>query len=121
MSGGVAGATELEEQVDDVLAVLDAAGSDQPVLVSIAEGCALAVLVAASHPERVRALVLITPTPRVVRGPGYEWAQSVEERDAIVDAVVRHWGSGSPEQPWGAFAGDDEQRRRCSRATSVWR
>ena len=33
-------------------AVLDAAGSEQPVLVSIAEGCALAVLFAASHPER---------------------------------------------------------------------
>ena len=76
------------------------------MLLSIAEGCALAVLFAASHPELVRALVLITPTPRVVRGPGYEWAQSVEERDAIVAAVVEHWGSGSPEQPWGAFAGD---------------
>ena len=60
----------------------------------------------------MRALVLITPTPRVVRGPGYEWAQSVEERDAIVEAVVEHWGSDSPEQPWGAFAGDDERRRR---------
>jgi pimeloyl-ACP methyl ester carboxylesterase len=112
MSGGVAGATPLEEQIDDVRAVLDAAGSEQPALISIAEGCALAVLFAASHPSLVRALVLITPTPRVVRGPGYEWAQSVEERDAIVHAVVEHWGSGSPDQPWGAFAGQDEERRR---------
>ncbi len=112
MSGGIAGATPLEEQVDDVLAVIDAVGSEQPVLVSIAEGCALAVLFAASHPDLVRALVLITPTPRVVRGPGYEWAQSVEERDAVIEAVVEHWGSGSPKQPWGAFAGEDQQRRR---------
>jgi class 3 adenylate cyclase len=112
MSGGVGGATPLEEQIDDVRAVLEAAGSDQPAVVSIAEGCALAVLFAASHPDVVRALVLITPTPRVVRGPGYEWAQSVEERAAWVQAVVKHWGSSSPEQPWGGFAGQDEQRRR---------
>jgi class 3 adenylate cyclase len=112
MSGGVAGATPLEEQIDDVRAVLEAAGSDQPALISIAEGCALAVLFAASHPDLVRALVLITPTPRVVRGPGYEWAQSVEERTEWVQAVVEHWGSSSPEQPWGAFAGQDEPRRR---------
>ena len=75
---------------------------------SNAEGCALAVLFAASHPELVRALVLINPTPRVVRGPGYEWAQSVEERDAVVRAVVEHWGTGAPEQPWGAFAGEGD-------------
>jgi class 3 adenylate cyclase len=112
MSGGVAGATPLEEQIDDVLAVIEAAGSKQPVLVSNSEGCALAVLFAASHPDLVRALVLITPTPRVVRGPGYEWAQSVEERDAVVAAVVEHWGSGSPEQPWGAYAGEGEPARR---------
>src|SRR5437879_13083174 len=65
MSGGIAGATPLEEQVDDVRAVLEAAGSDRPALISFAEGCALAVLVAASHPPLVHALVLLTPTPRV--------------------------------------------------------
>src|SRR5450631_3029212 len=93
MSGGIAGATPLEEQIDDVRTVLEASGSAQPAVISIAEGCALAALFAASHPNLVRALVLITPTPRVVRGPGYEWAQSVEERTAIVHAVVEHWSS----------------------------
>ncbi len=112
MSGGIAGATPLEEQIDDVRAVLDAAGSDHPALISIAEGCALAVLFAASHPDLVRALVLITPTPRVVRGPGYEWAQSVDERRAMVQTVVEYWASSSPKQPWGGFVGQDEQRRR---------
>src|SRR5436309_756587 len=51
MSGGMAGATPLEEQIDDVRAVLDAARSEQPALISIAEGCGLAVLFAASHPD----------------------------------------------------------------------
>lgn len=112
MSGGIAGATPLEEQIDDVRAVLGAAGSRQPAVISIAEGCALAVLFAASHPGAVRALALITPTPRVVRGPDYEWAQSVAERAAWAEAVVRHWGSSSSEQPWAGFAGQDEQCRR---------
>ena len=112
MSGGIAGATPLEEQIDDVRAVLEASGSNQPAVITISEGCALAVLFAASHPDLVRALVLITPTPRVVRGPGYEWAQSVEERAAWAEAVVTYWGSSSTDQPWGAFAGDDEERRR---------
>jgi class 3 adenylate cyclase len=112
MSGGIAGATPLEEQIDDVRAVLEAAGSDQPAPISIAEGCALAVLFAASHPDLVRALVLITPMPRLVRGPGYEWARSVEERAAMVQAVVEHWGSSSTEQPWGGAAGQDQERRR---------
>jgi pimeloyl-ACP methyl ester carboxylesterase len=57
MSGGIAGATPLEEQIDDVRAMLDTAGSDQPALISFAEGCALAVLFATSQPHVVRALV----------------------------------------------------------------
>lgn len=112
MSGGIPGATPLEEQIDDVRAVLDAAGASQPAVISIAEGCALAVLFAASHPDLTRALVLITPTPRTVRGSGYEWAQSVGERDAWAGRVVEHWGTASPEHPW-AFAGDQEERRRA--------
>ena len=112
MSDGSAGATPLEEQIDDVRAVIDAVGCEQPALISTAEGCALATLFAALHPERVRALVLLTPLPRLVRGPGYGWAQTVEERDAVVRTIIEHWGSASAEQPWSVFAGGDEQLRR---------
>lgn len=111
MSGGIAGATPLEEQIDDVRAVLADAGSRQPAVVSIAEGCGLAVLFAASHPDAVRALALITPTPRVVRGPGYEWAQSIEDRAAWAGRVVKYWGTNSSEHPWSQLAGQDEERR----------
>ncbi len=119
MSGGVAGATLLEEQIDDVRAVLDATGAEQPVLLSIAEGCALAVLFAACHPDLVRALVLITPTPRVVSGPGYEWAPSVEQRGAMVQGVVEHWGSSSPEHPWGPSQVRTSSDDASKRVTSV--
>jgi class 3 adenylate cyclase len=112
MSDGVAGATPLEEQIDDVRAVMGAVGSEQPVLLSTHEGCALAALFAASYPTHVRALVLLVPLPRLVRGRGYEWAQTVEQRNALVDAIVEHWGSSSPQNPWTFSCGDDEQRRR---------
>ena len=97
MSDGLAGATPLEGQVDDVLAVLDAVGARQPALVSTLEGCSLATMFSASHPDLVRAQVMLTPNPRPVRGPDYEWAQSAEERELRVRRTVEHWGEDSPE------------------------
>lgn len=45
----------------------------------------------------VRAQVMLTPNPRPVTGPGYEWAPTVEERDVRVKSMVEHWGSNSPD------------------------
>ena len=117
MSDGTPGAASLEEQIDDVRAVLDAVGSEQPVLVSIMEGCALAAVFAASHPDVVRALVMVTPTPRLVWAPDYEWAQTAAERDQLVAALVEHWGSDSPLNPWiqNTDVHDDESRRAYAR------
>jgi class 3 adenylate cyclase len=113
MSDGIAGATPLEEQIDDVQAVIDAVGSEQPVLTSYLEGCGLTALFAASHPDLVRALVLVSPQPRLVAGPGYEWAPSVEQRAAIVHDIVESWGTDSPANPLAALVGgQDEQLRR---------
>lgn len=93
MSDGLAGSASLEEQVDDVRAVMDSAGSEEAVLLSMLEGCSLATMFAASHPASVRAAVMLTPNPRPVAGPGYEWAQTREERDARLEKIVAHWGS----------------------------
>jgi pimeloyl-ACP methyl ester carboxylesterase/DNA-binding XRE family transcriptional regulator len=48
----------LEERMDDIRAVMDAAGMEQAVLVGISEGGPLSILFAATHPERTRSLVL---------------------------------------------------------------
>jgi class 3 adenylate cyclase len=114
MSDGTPGAASLEEQIDDVRAVLAATGSENPALLSMLEGCALSTLFAASHPATVRALAMIAPIARAVRGPGYEWAQSLEERSALSEVLLEHWGSDSPENPWAAVtgaAGDPRARR----------
>jgi class 3 adenylate cyclase/pimeloyl-ACP methyl ester carboxylesterase len=112
MSDGIAGATPLEEQIDDVQAVIDAVGSEQPALISYLEGCGLTALFAASHPDLVRALVLLSPQPRLVAGPGYEWAPSVEQRAAFVQDIVESWGKDSPANPLASLvAGQDDRLR----------
>lgn len=110
MSDGLAGATPLEEQVDDVQAVIDAAGSQQPVLASYLEGCGLTALFAASNPDLVRALVLLSPQPRLVAGPGYEWAPSTEQRAAFVKEVVDTWGTDRTPLADVVAGHDDRQR-----------
>ena len=112
MSDGIAGATPLEETIDDVQAVIDAAGSEQPVLMSFLEGCGLSSLFAASHPDLVRALVLVSPQARLVSGSGYEWAPSPDERAEMVDTIVGSWGTDSPANPLASLlAGGDESVR----------
>lgn len=122
MSDGIAGTTPLEAQVDDVRAVVDAVGSEQPTLFSYLEGCGLTTLFAASHPGLVRALVLVTPQPRLVAGPGYEWAASAERRAEMVDAIVGSWGVDSPANPMATAmsAGDERIRRVAARVQSAW-
>jgi class 3 adenylate cyclase len=110
-SDGAAGAATLEQQLDDIQAVLDATDASRPVLVAVNEGAALALLFAASHPKRVGALALMAPQARLVAGPGYEWAMPRQERRRVVEAIVEHWGEDSPENPYIGFAGEDAVER----------
>ncbi|HEX5223543.1 MAG TPA: adenylate/guanylate cyclase domain-containing protein [Solirubrobacteraceae bacterium] len=111
MSDGLAGASPLEEQVDDVRAVLEAADAPEAAVLAINEGARLALLFAASHPESVRALVLAAPVPRLVRGPGYEWAKTQEQREASIGQLVATWGRDEPGNAWAAMGGDDPELR----------
>jgi class 3 adenylate cyclase len=61
----------LEQWAADTLAVLDATGSERAVLMGTAQFAAAAILLAATHPERTQALVLINAFARIVRTPDY--------------------------------------------------
>jgi len=82
----------LEQRMEDVRAVLDAVGSDRAATFGFSEGGNLAVTFAASHPDRVRALVLFGTFATRRRSPGYPWAPTDEERAATVQQVLEHWG-----------------------------
>jgi class 3 adenylate cyclase/pimeloyl-ACP methyl ester carboxylesterase len=84
----------LEEQMDDVVAVMDAAGSEQAAIYAQLEGGAMAALFAATHPERTKALVLYEAQPKMSWAPDYDWAVRREEREVWV-RERNNWGDGS--------------------------
>jgi len=109
MSDGAPGVTTLDDQVDDVRAVIEAADADRPAVLAINEGASLALLFAAAHPDCVRALVLAAPVPCMIRQEGYEWAQTVEEREDYIRLLVANWGRDTAENPWIGMGGDDPE------------
>jgi class 3 adenylate cyclase len=78
-SDRVSGVPSLEERMDDVRAVMDAVGSERAALLGHVDGAALAMLFAATYPERVFALVLFQGKPRFVRAPDFPWAPTREQ------------------------------------------
>jgi class 3 adenylate cyclase len=95
MSDRMGGTASLEEQIDDVHTVMDAAGSARADLVAIMEGGAMAMVFAASAPERVRSLTLYASYARSTRAPDYPAAWTAEERAAAMEQTVETWGDGS--------------------------
>jgi class 3 adenylate cyclase len=96
LSDPVLRAPTLEEQMDDVVAVMDAGGSERAAVCARLEGGAMAALFAATHPERTEALVLYEAMPRMSWAPDYDWPPRPEEREAMLrDGGLATWGDGS--------------------------
>ncbi|MBA2792676.1 MAG: adenylate/guanylate cyclase domain-containing protein [Thermoleophilaceae bacterium] len=87
-------APTLEEQMDDVLAVMEAAGSERAAVMGSLEGGALSMLFAATHPDRTAALVLYATFARALWAPDYDWAPAEEERNARLAWLEDQWGKG---------------------------
>src|SRR5262249_42479086 len=84
----------LEERMDDVRAVMDAAGSERAALIGVSEGGPMSLLFAATYPERTRALVLWGSFARTLRAPDYEIGVDPERMEDLYRSVARLWGSG---------------------------
>jgi len=82
----------LEERMDDVRAVLDAAGSERAAVFGASEGGNLSLLFTATHPERVRALVLAAVYVKRLWSPDYPWAPTPEQRERDTELIEREWG-----------------------------
>ena len=82
---------DLEARMGDVGAVMAAAGSERAVLFGYSEGGPMAVLYAATYPERVCGLVLYGSYARRLRGPDYPWAATPEERLRYSEDIEREW------------------------------
>jgi class 3 adenylate cyclase len=94
MSDPMDGAPTLEEQMDDVLAVMDAVGSETAAILGHLEGGPLAAMFAATHPQRTRALLFYGTFARATYAPDYDWAWTREQRATANREVLEHWGEG---------------------------
>src|SRR3954449_3915810 len=96
LSDPVLDAPTLEERVDDVRAVMDAAGSERAALFGVSEGGPMSVLFAATHPERVAALALYGAMARTTEAPDYPWASPAEAlRESAREFLAPSWGQDS--------------------------
>jgi class 3 adenylate cyclase/pimeloyl-ACP methyl ester carboxylesterase len=84
----------LELQVDDVGAVMDAAGSKSAVIFGGARGSAMTMLFAASHPERTQAIVLYAPVAKAVRSAEWPFGRTEADQAAFFERFTSEMGTG---------------------------
>lgn len=93
LSDPVSEVPTLEDRVDDVRAVMDAAGSERAALLGVSEGGPMSVLFAATHPDRVSDLVLYGAMGRTTEAPDYPWASPAEAlRESAAEFIAPYWG-----------------------------
>jgi pimeloyl-ACP methyl ester carboxylesterase/DNA-binding XRE family transcriptional regulator len=112
MSDRVAVAT-LDERIDDIRAVMDAAGSERAALLGLSEGGPMATLFAATYPVRTTALVLYGAFARMLRAADYPFGPPTEVRHQQSDDLRRSWGTPDPgflERYGPSVAADPRQR-----------
>jgi pimeloyl-ACP methyl ester carboxylesterase len=88
-----AGLPPLEERMDDLRAVLDAAGSRRAVLTCFADGGPLGCLFAATYPERTLALILCNTRPRIAWAPDYPWGMQSDEVVHEIEDIEQRWAT----------------------------
>jgi class 3 adenylate cyclase/alpha-beta hydrolase superfamily lysophospholipase len=112
-------APTLETRMDDLRAVLDAAGSERAAVIGTFEAASMCLLFAATYPERVLALVLYNPIAKGTRAHDYPWAEQPDVPPSI-DELRRTWGSTAFAQAHArdmapSFAADPEFIRHLAR------
>lgn len=92
MSDRPPGIPTLEERIDDIRAVMDAAKSERAHLMGVSEGVPMAILFAATYPQRTRSLVLYGGRARFTRAPDYPWGPTEEEAEqALQTQIANGW------------------------------
>jgi class 3 adenylate cyclase/pimeloyl-ACP methyl ester carboxylesterase len=103
LSERVLEAYTLEQEAQDALAVLDAAGSERAALFTYSLGGLVGAQLAADRPDRIGALVMYASMARTSWAPDYDWAMTREEREALTERNFATWGEMNDEA-MSAFA-----------------
>jgi pimeloyl-ACP methyl ester carboxylesterase len=91
LSDRVMGAPSLDVRMDDCRAVLDAAASQRATVFAVGDATDLALVFAATYPQRVGALVLYNGQYRGSWAPDWPWARPREEQMRWIDEAERSW------------------------------
>jgi class 3 adenylate cyclase len=78
---------KFEDELDDVRCVLETVGSERAAFFGCHVGGRLALLLAASYPEQVSAVVTFGSHPTTLRDEDYPWGSSAEEREQLLAAI----------------------------------
>jgi class 3 adenylate cyclase len=105
---------------------MDAAGSARAAVMGVSEGGPMSLLFAATHPERVAALVLYGALPRFAWAPDFPWGQPVEEWRRELEQEVRDWGTVEGIRAYWPDTTDEDAERlaraeRLSASPSAYR
>lgn len=85
----------IESWMDDLLAVMDAAASAKATLIAHGQAAQMAVMAAATHPDRVASLVLVNGFARFSRAEDYPAGMPPEVQQAYLDNIESQWGQGT--------------------------
>jgi class 3 adenylate cyclase len=91
---------DLETRMIDVQAVMDAVGSERAVILGLSEGGPMAMLFAATYPERTIALVAYGETPRFAWAPDFPWGDTDEQLEAYIADARTRWGTKELATDW---------------------
>ena len=113
LSDPVVGAPTLEERMDDVRAVMEAAGSERAAVMGVSEGVPMSVLFGATYPELTTGLILYGGMARSTWAPDYPWATP---EDALLESSVEmtpHLYDGAIVEIMAPSLADDPQAREA--------
>jgi pimeloyl-ACP methyl ester carboxylesterase len=107
----VASPPSMDQRMDDIGAVMDAAGSARAAIFGVSEGGTLSLLFAEAHPERAQALILYGSWARRIAGPDYPHGPSAEQLEEVLRGMERAWASGDWWDGGQPSASDDARHR----------
>ena len=85
----------LEDQIDDILAVMDEVECERAVVLGVSQSGPLATLLAASHPERVSSLILYGTYATAISDDDHPWGRSQEWIESYLERADGEWGTGT--------------------------
>jgi class 3 adenylate cyclase len=106
----------LEQWMDEVRVVMDAAGSDRAALLGAGEGGPMTILFAATYPERTSALLLVNTSASMAQRPNYPWGMPPGVQEQVKEGVQKsYWDRGSAARFIGSVTSDEHDQMQLER------